>query len=83
VVPATWTSQYTRDVAMSTLRAIGQSPVLLNKSIDGFLVNRLQYALLMEAFRLVQDGIASPQDVDAAVSQGLGLRWSFMGPFEV
>lgn len=50
--------------------------------MDGFLVNRLQFALLMEAFRLVQDGVASPQDIDAAVSQGLGLRWSFMGPFE-
>lgn len=42
----------------------------------------MQYALLAEAFRLVDDDVASPQDVDLAVSQGLGLRWSFIGPFE-
>jgi L-gulonate 3-dehydrogenase len=36
----------------------------------------------MEAWRLVEDGVASPQDIDTAVSKGLGLRWSFMGPFE-
>jgi len=55
---------------------------VLKKEVDGFLVNRMQYALLAEAFRLVDDGAASPEDVDVAISQGLGLRWSFMGPFQ-
>lgn len=82
VVPAPWTEKSTIEMAVATLKDIGQSPVVLNKSVDGFLVNRLQYALLMEAFRLVQDGVASPQDIDTAISQGLGTRWSFMGPFE-
>ena len=45
---------------------------------NGFILNRLQYALLMEAWRCVEDGICSAEDCDTAVSQGLGLRWSFM-----
>lgn len=82
VVPAPWTSPEVLETCRVLLKSIGQSPVVLKRSVDGFLVNRLQYALLKEALRLVQDGVASPQDVDTAVSQGLGLRWSFMGPFE-
>jgi L-gulonate 3-dehydrogenase len=56
--------------------------VTLLKEANGFILNRLQYALLMEAWRCVEDGICSPEDCDTAVSQGLGLRWSFMGPFQ-
>ena len=52
------------------------------REIDGFVVNRLQGALLEEAFRLVADGYASAEDVDVAMREGLALRWSFMGPFE-
>ena len=64
------------------MKVIGQCPVVLKKEANGFLLNRLQYALLMEAWRIVEDGICSPEDVDIAVKEGLGLRWSFMGPFE-
>ncbi len=52
------------------------------REIDGFVVNRLQGALLEEAFRLVADGYATTEDVDVAIREGLALRWSFMGPFE-
>ena len=52
------------------------------REIDGFVVNRLQGALLEEAFRLVADGYATTEDVDIAIREGLALRWSFMGPFE-
>ena len=52
------------------------------REIDGFVLNRLQVALLTEAFRLVQDGVVSPQDLDHTIADGLGLRWAFMGPFE-
>ena len=55
---------------------------MLDKEIEGFVVNRLQGALLSEAFRLFTDGVASPEAIDKAVSDGLGMRWSFMGPFE-
>src|SRR5690606_7740495 len=60
----------------------GQSPIRLNREVKGFIVNRLQGALLAEAFKLVEDGVCGVADVDAAIADGLGLRWSFMGPFE-
>ena len=55
---------------------------MVRREIEGFVLNRLQGALLAEAFRLVGDGTVSPQDLDKTVKDGLGLRWSFMGPFE-
>jgi L-gulonate 3-dehydrogenase len=54
----------------------------MQKELDGFIMNRLQGALLEEAFRLVADGYASIEDVDIGIRDGLALRWSFMGPFE-
>eukprot|EP00049_Salpingoeca_infusionum_P005506 m.92920 g.92920 ORF g.92920 m.92920 type:complete len:334 (+) comp12992_c0_seq7:74-1075(+) len=82
VVPAPWTSPDTVTRVRQIQLDLGQAPVVLNKEVNGFIINRLQYALLMEAWRLVEDGVASPQDVDSAISNGLALRWSFMGPFE-
>jgi len=64
------------------MREVGQSPIELSREVNGFVVNRLQSAMLGEAFRLVEDGIVSVDEVDRAVSDGLGLRWSFMGPFQ-
>ena len=55
--------------------------MLVRKETGGFVLNRLQGALLAEAFRLVADGVVSPEDLDRTVSDGLGLRWSFLGPF--
>lgn len=60
---------------------IGQKPVVLRKEISGFALNRLQYAVFREAFRLVHDGVMSPEDVDTVVSEGLGPRYAFMGPW--
>jgi 3-hydroxyacyl-CoA dehydrogenase len=54
----------------------------MKKEIDGFVMNRLQGALLEESFRLVADGYASVEDIDIGLREGLALRWSFMGPFE-
>ena len=51
------------------------------RELDGFILNRLQGALLSEAMRLVGEGYVSPEDLDKTVRDGLGLRWSFMGPF--
>jgi L-gulonate 3-dehydrogenase len=58
-----------------------KKPILVKKEIDGFVVNRMQYALLNEAYRLVRDDIASPEDIDLAITDGLGMRWAFIGPF--
>ncbi|WP_044564310.1 3-hydroxyacyl-CoA dehydrogenase family protein, partial [Azospirillum sp. B4] len=57
-------------------------PVEMTREAEAFILNRLQGVLLMEAWRLVEQGLATVEDVDKTVSQGLGLRWSFMGPFE-
>ena len=54
----------------------------MKRELDGFVMNRMQGALLEEAFRLVADGYASAEDVDIGIREGLALRWSFMGPFE-
>jgi L-gulonate 3-dehydrogenase len=82
LVPTPWTAAGVVDRTEALMKRIGQVPIRLNREISGFVVNRLQSALLGEAFRLVEDGICSAADVDAAVSEGLGLRWFFMGPFE-
>ncbi|OYU73121.1 MAG: hypothetical protein CFE45_38190 [Burkholderiales bacterium PBB5] len=58
------------------------APVRVKREIEGFLFNRLQGALLREAYCLVRDGIADVADVDRAISEGLGIRWSVIGPFE-
>src|SRR5262249_26876052 len=67
--------------AKAVYLGIGQVPVVVRRETDGFVLNRLQGALLAEAFRLVGDGVVSPQDLDKTLKDGLGLRWSFMGPF--
>ena len=82
LVPAPWTDDAVTERARALYAAAGQSPVVLRREVDGFLVNRLQGALLAEALRLHEDGLASAADVDVAIRDGLGLRWSFMGPFE-
>jgi L-gulonate 3-dehydrogenase len=82
LVPAPWTDAEVLERAAKIMEEVGQSPIRLSREINGFVVNRLQSALLGEAFRLVDDGLCSAADVDKAVSDGLGLRWFFMGPFE-
>lgn len=63
------------------LRNVGQVPVRLNYYVPGFLLNRMQAALVREALDLVARGVATADDVDAVVRDGLGLRWAFLGPF--
>ncbi len=82
VVPAPWTDADAVSRTCSLLEDIGHQPMRMNKEIDGFIMNRLQMALLHEAFRLVDQGYASAEDIDRGIADGLGLRWSFMGPFE-
>lgn len=79
---APWTSPETIDRARQIYRDIGQVPVTVKREINGFVLNRLQGALLAEAFRLVGEGYISAEDLDHTVKDGLGLRWSFLGPLE-
>jgi L-gulonate 3-dehydrogenase len=65
------------------LRAVGQTPVRLKKHIHGFLLNRLQFALVREAIHLLENDVADVRAIDDVVREGLGLRWAVMGPFAV
>jgi len=82
VVPAPWTDPAIVARTAELLRAAGHAPIVMKRELDGFVMNRLQGALLEEAFRLVAGGHASVEDVDIGIREGLALRWSFMGPFE-
>jgi len=61
-------------------RALGMRPLRVRKEIEGYVSDRLQEALWREALHLVADGVATTEDVDAAIAHGPGLRWAFMGP---
>jgi L-gulonate 3-dehydrogenase len=80
--PAPWTDAGAVERTRALMTVAGQVPATVKKEMDGFALNRLQGALLAEAFRLLADDVISPADLDALVKHGLGLRWSFMGPLE-
>jgi 3-hydroxyacyl-CoA dehydrogenase len=80
--PAPWTDAKVVERTRDLMQRAGQVPATVKKEMDGFALNRLQGALLAEAFRLLADDVISPADLDALVKHGLGLRWSFMGPLE-
>lgn len=82
IVPSPWTSENAKSVAADFMMRIGQIPLKMEREIEGFIMNRLQGALLEEAFRLVNAGIATAEDIDSGIAEGLALRWSFIGPFE-
>ena len=82
LVPAPWTDPAIVPWLRTEMERIGQVVVVANREIEGFILNRLQGALLNEAWALFDGGYASAADIDATVAHGLGLRWSFMGPFE-
>jgi 3-hydroxyacyl-CoA dehydrogenase len=82
LVGAPWTAPDVIARAKAIYQQVEQVPIVVRREIDGFILNRLQAVLLSEAFRLVGEGYVSPQDLDKTLADGLGLRWSFMGPFE-
>lgn len=82
LVGAPWTDPAVVARTRALMERVGQVPVTAFKETRGFVLNRLQAALVAEAFRLVRDGVMGAEDVDRCVRDGLGLRWSFMGPFE-
>ncbi|MBY5984351.1 MULTISPECIES: 3-hydroxyacyl-CoA dehydrogenase [Halomonas] len=82
VVPTPATSEQSVQRAMALMEQARQVPILVHQEVAGFVLNRLQGALLNEALRLFRDGVVSAEDLDKTMKHGLGLRWSFMGPFE-
>jgi L-gulonate 3-dehydrogenase len=82
VVPAPFTAADVVERTHALLERAGLSPVRVRVELEGFVFNRLQGAMLREAYALVRDGVASVADIDRIVSDGLGRRWSVIGPFE-
>ena len=81
IVPAAFTSAETVAATSALLTRVGITPIVLHHEIEGFAFNRLQGAMLREAYCLVRDGVISATDLDTLVREGLGLRWSVIGPF--
>ncbi|WP_270255328.1 3-hydroxyacyl-CoA dehydrogenase [Kocuria marina] len=82
LVPTADTRPEIVEAAHRIYAAAGMSPVTVAREVEGFIFNRLQGAVLREAYALVRDGVATVEDIDTVVRDGLGRRWSFMGPFE-
>jgi L-gulonate 3-dehydrogenase len=76
------TSRKTIGKTSQLMRLCGMVDVIVEKEIAGFILNRLQHAVLNETFRLIEGGYVSPAGLDKTIKAGLGLRWAFMGPVE-
>lgn len=81
VIGGEGTSAETVERTLAFYAAIGKRPIHVKREVKGHIANRLQAALWREAFHLVEQGVASVADIDAAIAHGPGLRWAVMGPF--
>ena len=83
ICPGAETDPAVIDELVAITEALGKAPAVLRWPVPGYLLNRLQYALMREAWNLVESGVCDFADVDRALTHGLGLRWAAIGPFEV
>lgn len=83
VVPGRRTSRATARAATELLQRAGKEAILLRKEVPGFLLNRLQMAFNREVWDMLDQGVASIEDIDRAVRGSIGFRWAVIGPFEV
>jgi 3-hydroxybutyryl-CoA dehydrogenase len=81
VVGGARTAPETIERLLALSRALGKQPITVRRDVPGFVANRLQYALIREAYALVEDGVCDVEDVDRALVYGLGARWAAIGPF--
>jgi len=82
VVGGERTAPGTLETLAGWMEQLGKAPVIVRRDVPGFVANRLQYALLREAYALVDAGVCSFADVDRTLTHGLGARWAAIGPFE-
>jgi len=83
VAPGPETAVRTVELTIDLLRRAGKVPIRLNKEVPGFIVNRVQVAMLREVMALLEQGVASAGDIDAAVRGSMGFRLAASGPLEV
>ena len=82
ISPAPFTDESVIKRTIDLQKSVKQKPILIKKEIPGFVLNRLQAAVLLESWQLVKEGYVSVEDLDKTIKDGLGHRWAFMGPFE-
>ena len=82
VVPGESTDPAMTQAAVDLYASLGKVPIVLRKEIGGFVANRLQSALFRETVNLVEQGVVTPEEVDAVVTESIGVRWATAGPFE-
>lgn len=82
LVPHPETCSSVMEMVHALMTQVGQVPVRLHRELDGFALNRIQMAVIAESWRLVQDGVISVKDIDLVMSEGLGMRYAFIGPME-
>src|SRR5699024_4298086 len=82
VVKCKHTEEHIVQKTYDLMGKIGKTPVVLKKEITGFIVNRIQVAMLREAFHLIEMGVASAEDIDIAMKGSMGFKWAFCGPME-
>lgn len=82
IVPAPWTKPSAVEKVKQLMQFVGQKPICLQKEVDGFALNRVQYAVINSSWNLVKDGVLSPEDVDKVMLYGLGPRYAAIGPFQ-
>jgi 3-hydroxyacyl-CoA dehydrogenase len=82
VIAGNETAEETLTVIKEVAESIHKKPVIVKKDVNGFILNRLQYSVLREALYIVENGIASAEDVDNVMKYGLGMRYAGIGPFE-
>jgi L-gulonate 3-dehydrogenase len=82
IVPSPETDSGATARVAALMTDCGMKPVHVRKEVEGFVFNRLQGAMLREAYCLVRDGVIGANELDDVVRLGLGLRWSVVGPFE-
>ena len=83
VIKGAETSDGTCEILTNLLKQMQKQPILVQRDVPGFVASRLQFAVVREALHLVEEGIASPADIDAVMKHGLGLRWALLGPLEI
>jgi 3-hydroxyacyl-CoA dehydrogenase len=82
IVPSPWTAPEVIASSKKLMEDCRQATSVLKKEIQGFVLNRIQYAVISEAYRLWEDDVAGIEDIEKTVREALGLRWSFMGAME-
>jgi 3-hydroxybutyryl-CoA dehydrogenase len=83
IIRSAQTSDETATLIFDLMTNIGKTPVMVEKELPGFIANRIQAAVWREILSLVEDGVATPQDIDLVVKNSIGRRWAVAGPFEI